>query len=327
MTVDMKVMTLLGVHIFKQDKHSSEKSFIPWSKNTPPPSFLKRVRKIQTKKSKEFLESILDQDLEPNFRPKQLCKCPKIARLSDHQFIQDSKLKMTTTSKESTQDSIPLTVRNMEMQDPKQSRPPKLIRKVNHNSDWSDSEDDQARSKPIDIQDPQPSTSYASESGPLRQTNTFPKVLNLGRGRGKGKFPLANWTRVVKGCGHGLIIDQSSQEPERNLAIVPPTDRMAHTDRVQTYEGDPAPTRPRGPLANWTSVSLGNNPNRPTVDEITQGQLQWNMFSDNNTDNRQEQRHNNSDNRPSDETESIEGDPIYSDEGGSTSGPGLEDVD
>ena len=68
----MEVMNLTGVHIFRQDKHFSEKSFIPWSKeNTPPPAFLKRVRETQTKKSKEFLESILDQDLEPNFRPKQ----------------------------------------------------------------------------------------------------------------------------------------------------------------------------------------------------------------------------------------------------------------
>ena len=49
-TVDMKVMTLSGVHIFKQDKHSSEKSFIPWNKeNTPPLTFFKRVRETQTK--------------------------------------------------------------------------------------------------------------------------------------------------------------------------------------------------------------------------------------------------------------------------------------
>ena len=60
-TVDMEVMTLTGIHIFWQDKHCSEKHFIPWSKeNTPPPAFLKRVRQTQTKKSKEFLESILD---------------------------------------------------------------------------------------------------------------------------------------------------------------------------------------------------------------------------------------------------------------------------
>ena len=57
-------------------------------------------------------------------------------------------------------------------------------------------------------------------------------------------------------------------------------------DSVQTYEGDLAPTRPRKPLGNWTSVCLGNNPNRQTVDEVAREQLQWNMFSDNNTDNR-----------------------------------------
>ena len=48
--IDMEVMMLKEVHIFKQDRHSSEKSFIPWSdENTPPPAFFKRVRKIQTK--------------------------------------------------------------------------------------------------------------------------------------------------------------------------------------------------------------------------------------------------------------------------------------
>ena len=64
-TVGMEVMTLRGVHIFKQDKHSSEKSFIPWrEENTPPPAFLKRVREMQTKNSKEYLKVILDQDLD-----------------------------------------------------------------------------------------------------------------------------------------------------------------------------------------------------------------------------------------------------------------------
>ena len=85
----------------------------------------------------------------------------------------------------------------------------------------------------------------------------------------------------------GIIIDQTPQEPDRNLAVIPPTDRIVHMDRYQIYEGDPTPTRPTVPLANWTSVCLRNNSNRPTVEEITGGQLQWNMFSDNNTDNRQ----------------------------------------
>ena len=53
-TVVMEVMTLIkGVHIFKQDKHSSEKIFIPWNKgNTPHPAFLKRVRETQKKISR-----------------------------------------------------------------------------------------------------------------------------------------------------------------------------------------------------------------------------------------------------------------------------------
>ena len=54
----MEVMTLEGVHIFRQDKIPSEKTFIPWSEdNTPPSSFLKRVRETQNKTPKEFLET------------------------------------------------------------------------------------------------------------------------------------------------------------------------------------------------------------------------------------------------------------------------------
>ena len=139
---------------------------------------------------------------------------------------------------------------------------------------------------------------------------------------------------VVKGCGCRLLNEcdllqtpHAQQEPERNLAVVAPTDRIVHTDRIQTYEGELAPTRPRKPLANCTSVSLENNPNRPTVDAITRGQLQWSLFNDNNTENRPGQRCNDYDNRTSDEPENAEGDPIYSDEDCSTpSRPGLEDV-
>ena len=61
-TVDMEIMTLKDIHIFKQDKSSSEKTFIPWSEDIKhPSSFLKRVRETQKNTSKEFLESVLDQ--------------------------------------------------------------------------------------------------------------------------------------------------------------------------------------------------------------------------------------------------------------------------
>ena len=117
------------------------------------------------------------------------------------------------------------------------------------------------------------------------------------------------------------------QEPERNLAVVASTDRIVPTDRIQAYERDPAQTRPRKPLQNWTRVSLGNNPSRPTVDEIMREQLQWSIPNGNNTENRPGLRHNDYDNRTSDNTESAEGDAIFSDEDGSTSSrPGLEDV-
>ena len=35
-TVNMEVMTLTGIHIYRWDKHCSEKSYIPWrEENTP----------------------------------------------------------------------------------------------------------------------------------------------------------------------------------------------------------------------------------------------------------------------------------------------------
>ena len=100
----------------------------------------------------------------------------------------------------------------------------------------------------------------------------------MNSGRGRGKVPLANWMSVIKECRHGIFIQQTPQEEE--IAIVPPTSthKIVHTGRVQTYDKIPAPVRPRHPLSNWPSIRLGDNPNRPTTDEITQAQLQWNMF-------------------------------------------------
>ena len=42
-TIAMEIMTLKDINSFKQDKNSSEKTFIPWTKaNKPPSSFLKK---------------------------------------------------------------------------------------------------------------------------------------------------------------------------------------------------------------------------------------------------------------------------------------------
>ena len=96
--------------------------------------------------------------------------------------------------------------------------------------------------------------------------------MNLDRGR--DITPLANWTSETKRCRHGNFIPQASKESEIAMVTPTPTHKIVHTDRVQTYGEIPALVRPRHPPVNWTSVRLGNNPNRPTVDEITQAQLQ-----------------------------------------------------
>ena len=156
-------------------------------------------------------------------------------------------------------------------------------------------------------------------SAPLRSPNTLPKVLTCGRGR--GKFPLANWTSATKGCGHrhnrGCDISQAppllnSHKPlvERNLAAAAPT------DRVLTYEGNLAPSKCRKDLANWTWVGLGNTRTRLTNNNRME-QRQWQRPND-NTDDR-------SLDETGDHAESVEGDTIPSDE--ERPGRSLEDLE
>ena len=118
-TADLEVMTLTGIHIYRKDRNCSKKNFLSWSKeNTPPPTFLRKVQETKGERSKEILESILDQDLEPNFRPKPPYKCPKLAKLSDRQITQDTNKCKTPISnnKQTTNDKIPSTVRKMQSQ-------------------------------------------------------------------------------------------------------------------------------------------------------------------------------------------------------------------
>ena len=150
-------MTLKGIHIFQQDKHSNEKMFIPWSDhNKPPSSFLKRLRDTQGTLCKEFLETLVDKNLDKNFRPKTPCKCPKVAKMLDGEVIMDAKQRKT--------DKVTET----------QARPPTWNP---FPSDWSDDDkDDQARppiAKPI-LQDPQPSTSFGTyPSATLTESSDF----------------------------------------------------------------------------------------------------------------------------------------------------------
>ena len=225
--------------------------------NKPPSSFVKRLREIQDKPSKEFLKSVVDQNVEANFRPKASCNCPKVAGMSDSELIQDMKAWKTRQM-----DSVTETYERL----------PKPDRRTPIPSDWSNSDDrkdDQARApiaKTIP-QDPQPSTSvgtYASET--LRRPNTCPKVLTFGRGK---LAPLGSGTGITIGHRHGIHIDQTTPVKEPAIAVVPPSqDRIVCNNRVQTYDEPPAAVRPRHTLANWTSIRLGNDPNRPTVTEM-----------------------------------------------------------
>ena len=101
------------------------------------------------------------------------------------------------------------------------------------------------------VVDQQPITST-----PLRRPNTLPKILSFGKGR--GNFPVANWTSLAKGCGcrfNGHDTPQTppvQQELGKILAVVAPT------DKVQTYKGNLVPGKNRKHLANWTWVRLGD---------------------------------------------------------------------
>ena len=104
------------------------------------------------------------------------------------------------------------------MQDQKWPRKQQTQKKINVRSDWSDLDDDkdsQVRGKPIiyDISFDQETDTdqQPTAAAPLRRPNTWPKVLTCGRGR--GKFPLANWTSMTKGHGHNDGHDISEAPP------------------------------------------------------------------------------------------------------------------
>ena len=141
----------------------------------------------------------MDKNLEPNYRPRHYCTCPKLAKLSDIQVIQDAQARH-----EGQMDNAPIN--------DTQDRPPTQCRMLSYHPDWSDSDNDkdnQARA-PIaytPVKNPQPSTSYVREEAPLRRPNTYPKVLTFGRGN---MAPLASWNKITLGCRCGLNINHIS---------------------------------------------------------------------------------------------------------------------
>ena len=72
-TVDLEVMTFTGNRVYKKDRNSFEKRFFSWSEeNTHNQEFLRKVRETQGQRMKEFLGSLLGQDLVPNLWPKSV---------------------------------------------------------------------------------------------------------------------------------------------------------------------------------------------------------------------------------------------------------------
>ena len=92
----------------------------------------------------------------------------------------------------------------------------------------------------------------------------------------RGKIaPLASGTLTI---GHGC---RTTTTKEAAIASVPPSlHRIVHNDSMQIYEEPPAPVRCRHSLANWTSVRLGNDCKRHTVDKMTNGPQSYNSIID-----------------------------------------------
>ena len=83
------------------------------------------------------------------------------------------------------------------------------------------------------------------------------------------------------GCRCRIYLHQTPPVREPAIAVVPPSpDRIVHNDSIQMYDELPAPVKPRHALANWTSIRLGNNPNRSTLNERENEKLPYNSVID-----------------------------------------------
>ena len=101
------------------------------------------------------------------------------------------------------------------------------------------------------------------------------------------------------------------QEPEKNLAIVAPT------DRIQTYKGNLAPSTIRKDLANWSWVRLSNTSTRLTINSNNRQEHRWHRPNNNTGDRTLDKTGDHAD------PDSTEGHDIPSDK----KEPGLEDLE
>ena len=98
---------------------------------------------------------------------------------------------------------------------------------------------------------------------------------------GRGKIaPLVSGT-LTTGLGCSIPIDQTATKKEAAIALFPSSPhRIVRNDSMQIYEEPPAPVRSRHSLANCPSIRLENDPNRYTVDEMTNGPKNYNSIID-----------------------------------------------
>ena len=94
---------------------------------------------------------------------------------------------------------------------------------------------------------------------------------------------------MTMGCGCRLYLHQTSPVKEPAVTVVSPSpERVVHNECVQAYDELPSSVRQRHSLANWTSIRLGNNPNRPTMnDRETEPSTYTSLIDTNEQQNRQ----------------------------------------
>ena len=154
-------------------------------------------------------------------------------------------------------------------------------------SDWSidsdDRKDNQARKKPIshditsDWETEKEGDKDTIIKAPLRRPNTMPKVLTSG----KGKYPLANWTSVIKGQGNNPPKEIKNDRHDISDTPFPRGDpdakrdsvMMASTNRLQTYPSVLPHHKLRKELANWTGVKLGSP--KPKFNSLEEADNYW----------------------------------------------------
>ena len=101
--------------MYTKRQHSVEKCFLPWSEEImPPQEFLRKSKRDTRTKNKEFLGSLLNQDLEPNVWPKFQCKCPNFSKLAS--IHKAPKPDSSQDKQNTTPDNIPVTVGIMQAQ-------------------------------------------------------------------------------------------------------------------------------------------------------------------------------------------------------------------